>query len=289
MKLIITLIFLMFSLSAYADKPILDVTVPSGNSGNSWAEGNLISDALRKSGYDSKIVHTKKCIPNKNYIEKNTGRPAIFVRSASRYVRDESRNCKIAITDKTFLTVFYKRHQTMCVRSDSGFTNLNDFLSGKTRITVATTHSLPDNIFAPLTEQTGVKFVRVSYKGSKNIIKGLVAGDTDLMYSGFTARELGTDSINCFTTSSDKEVGGRLPMQLLFPKWQMNNIGSVKYFHAVNIPNNMLAKVKHDLTFITKDIKIKKYLQKSYMTPGIEIANGRKVFDQHVATILANK
>ena len=67
MKLIITLIFLMFSLSAYADKPILDVTVPSGNSGNSWAEGNLISDALNKIGYDSKIVHTKKCIPNKNY------------------------------------------------------------------------------------------------------------------------------------------------------------------------------------------------------------------------------
>lgn len=186
-KLLVTIalsVFAILPMTASADKPILDVTIPSSNKGNSWAEGNLISDALNRMGYDSKVVHTKKCVNNKSYMAKDTGRPAIFVRSASRYVKDESRNCKIAITDDNFLTVFYKRHQTMCVRADQPFTTINDFLSGKSRVTVAVTHSTTDGVFDQLSEQTGVRFVPVRVKGSKNIIKSLVAGDTDLMYSG---------------------------------------------------------------------------------------------------------
>ena len=124
-KLKVLAFALMFSVTstfAFADKPILDVTVPSGNSGNSWAEGNLISDALNRIGYDSKVVHTKSCINNKSYMSKDTGRPAVFVRSAGRYVTDESRNCKVKINNKTFVTAFYQRHQTMCVRADVKFT-----------------------------------------------------------------------------------------------------------------------------------------------------------------------
>lgn len=281
--------FAILPLTASADKPILDVTIPSSNKGNSWAEGNLISDALNRMGYDSKVVHTKKCVNNKSYMAKDTGRPAIFVRSASRYVKDESRNCKIEITDDNFLTVFYKRHQTMCVRADKSFTTINDFLSGKTRVTVAVTHSSTDGIFDNLSDQTGVRFVPVKVKGSKNIIKSLVAGDTDLMYSGLTKREIGTDTINCFTTSATTEVGGRTPMNKLFPTWNLNETGRVKYFHAVNIPKDRVAKIKQDLLNLANDVKIKPYLAKTFMTPGKDIANGRQVFDNHVATILANK
>lgn len=288
-KLLVTIalsVFAILPMTASADKPILDVTIPSSNKGNSWAEGNLISDALNRMGYDSKVVHTKKCVNNKSYMAKDTGRPAIFVRSASRYVKDESRNCKIAITDDNFLTVFYKRHQTMCVRADQPFTTINDFLSGKSRVTVAVTHSTTDGVFDQLSEQTGVRFVPVRVKGSKNIIKSLVAGDTDLMYSGLTKREIGTDTINCFTTSASKEVGGRPPMAKLFPTWKLNEQGSVKYFHAVNIPADRVKKIKQDLLNLANDIKIKPYLAKTFMTPGKDIANGRQVFDQHVARLL---
>ena len=289
-KLLITMALTLLAflpLSANAQKPILDVTIPSSNKGNSWAEGNMLSDALKRMGYDSEVVHTKKCIINKAYIEKPTGRPAVFVRSAGRYVKDESRNCKIEITDDNFLTVFYKRHQTMCVRSDASFENIQQFLNGKTRITVAVTHSSVDGIFDNLSDQTGVRFVPVKVKGSKNIIKSLVAGDTDLMYSGFTKREIGTDTINCFTTSANKPIGGRVPMYKLFPTWQLNETGRIKYFHGVNIPVDRLAKIREDLADIVNDIKVKPYLAKTFMTPGREIANGRQVFDQHVATLQA--
>ena len=271
-------VFGILPLTANAQKPILDVTIPSSNKGNSWAEGNLLSDALKRMGYDSEVVHTKKCVNNKSYMAKDTGRPAIFVRSASRYVKDESRDCNVEINKDNFITVFYQRHQTMCVRADESFTNINDFLSGKTRVTVAVTHSSTDGIFDNLSKQTGVRFVPVKVKGSKNIIKSLIAGDTDLMYSGFTKREIGTKQIDCFTTSASEEVAGRPAMSTLFPNWNLNAFGAIKYFHAVNIPAEQMAKVKADLNNITEDIKIKPYLASAYMTPGSAIDNQYNTF-----------
>jgi len=271
-------VFGILPLTANAQKPILDVTIPSSNKGNSWAEGNLLSDALKRMGYDSEVVHTKKCVNNKSYMAKDTGRPAIFVRSASRYVKDESRDCNVEINKDNFITVFYQRHQTMCVRADESFTNINDFLSGKTRVTVAVTHSSTDGIFDNLSDQTGVRFVPVKVKGSKNIIKSLIAGDTDLMYSGFTKREIGTKQIDCFTTSASEEVAGRPAMSTLFPKWNLNAFGAIKYFHAVNIPAEQMAKVKADLNNITEDTKIKPYLASAYMTPGSAIDNQYNTF-----------
>jgi tripartite-type tricarboxylate transporter receptor subunit TctC len=280
---------MLFTTFAYADKPILDVSIPSSNKGNSWAEGNLLIDALKRMGYDSEVVHTKKCVNNKSYMAKDTGRPAIFVRSASRYVKDESRDCNVEINKDNFITVFYKRHQTMCVRADESFTNINDFLSGKTRVTVAVTHSSTDGIFDNLSHQTGVRFVPVKVKGSKNIIKSLIAGDTDLMYSGLTKREIGTKQINCFTTSASEEVAGRPSMSTLFPNWNLNSFGAIKYFHAVNIPAEQMAKVKADLNNITKDIKIKPYLASAYMTPGSAINNQYNTFWKAVEILTGKK
>ena len=284
-----SIVFMLLTTFAYADKPILDVMIPSSNKGNSWAEGNMLSDALKRIGYDSEVVHTRKCVNNKNYMSKDTGRPAVFVRNAGRYVKDESRNCKVEITKDSFINLFYKRHQTMCVRSDEPFTNIADFLNGKTRVTVAGTHSLVDGIYDGLTKSTGVDFVRVDYKGSKNIIKGLIAGDTDLMYSGFTKREIGTKQINCFTTSSTESVDGRPPMSEFFPDWHLNTNGTLKYFHAVNIPIDQMDKVRNDLNNITTDVKIKPYLEKAFMTPGSALNNQFALFWDTIALLTGNK
>tara|TARA_R110000851_G_scaffold328638_1_gene499681 strand:+ start:1414 stop:2310 length:897 start_codon:yes stop_codon:yes gene_type:complete len=284
-----SIVFMLLTTFAYADKPILDVTIPSSNKGNSWAEGNMLSDALKRMGYDSEVVHTKKCVNNKNYMSKDTGRPAIFVRDTGRYVKDESRNCKIEVNKESFINIFYKRHQTMCVRTDEPFTNIAQFLKNKKRVTIAGTHSLIDGIYDGLSKGTGVDFVRVDYKGSKNIIKGLVAGDTDLMYSGFTKREIGTKQINCFTTSSTDVINGRLPMNQLFPDWHLNEYGTLKYFHAVNIPADQMDKVRNDLNNITTDVKIKPYLEKAFMTPGSALDNQFSLFWDTIALLTGNK
>jgi len=276
-KLLIVAIFFAITSNAYA-KPVLDVIVPSGTKGNAFAESNLISDALKELGYDSEVVVTKNCVNNKAYMAKNTGRPGVFLRDTSRYVKDESRNCKVKVDDKSFLTVFYQRHQTMCVRADQPFTNINDFLKGKSRVTVANTASLFDGVYDELTEETGVKFVRVDINGSKNIIKALIAGDTDLMYSGFTKREINNKQINCFTTSSNTEIAGRTPMNKLFPKWRLNETGTLKYFHAANIDDSNLDTVRKDLKRVIESEKIASYIEKAYMTPGTQIDDQQKAF-----------
>ena len=53
--MIIAMFFAIITSNAYS-KPILDVIVPSGTSGNAFAESNLISDALKNLGYDSEVV-----------------------------------------------------------------------------------------------------------------------------------------------------------------------------------------------------------------------------------------
>ena len=274
--MIIAMFFAIITSNAYS-KPILDVIVPSGTSGNAFAESNLISDALKDLGYDSEVVVTKNCVNNKAYMAKDTGRPGVFLRDTGRYVKDESRNCHVEVNDKTFVSVFYKRHQTMCVRADEPFTNMADFLQGKKKVTIANTSSLIDGIYDDLSKDTGVKFVRVDYNGSSKVLKGLIAGDTDLLYSGFTKREIGNKQINCFTTSSNTTVAGRPPMSELFPNWHLNTNGTLKYFHSVNIPDAQLATVKNDLNkIIDNDKTVASYLKKAFMTPGTTMDDQNK-------------
>jgi len=287
-KLLIVAIFFAITSNAYA-KPVLDVIVPSGTKGNAFAESNLISDALKELGYDSEVVVTRNCVNNKAYMAKNTGRPGVFLRDTSRYVKDESRNCKVEVNDKSFLTVFYQRHQTMCVRADQPFSNINDFLKGRSRVTVANTASLFDGVYDDLTVETGVKFVRVDINGSSNIIKALIAGDTDLMYSGFTKREINNKQINCFTTSSNTEIAGRSPMNKLFPNWRLNETGTLKYFHAANIDDSNLETVRNDLIRVIESEKIANYIEKAYMTPGTQIDDQQKAFWSIVSVLTGKK
>ena len=275
-KLIIIAMFFAITSNSYA-KPILDVTVATGTTGNTFAESNLISDALKNLGYDSEVVVTRSCVNNKAYMAKNTGRPGIFLRDTGRYVKDEERGCQVEINDKTFITAFYKRHQTMCVRADEKFTSISDFLKGRDRVTIANSSNLLNGIYDDLSEQTGVKFVRVDYNGSSKVLKGLIAGDTDLLYSGFTKREIGNKQINCFTTSSNTTVAGRPPMSELFPNWHLNTNGTLKYFHSVNIPDAQLETVKNDLNkIIDNDKTVASYLKKAFMTPGTALDDQNK-------------
>lgn len=283
MKMLKTLglsVMLMFTAVAQAsEKPVLDVIVPSGNGGNAWAEGNLVRDALIKLGYDSEIVWTKNCPNTVTYMAKDTGRPGVFIRSSGRYLKDIKKGCNLEVNEESFVMPLYMRLQTMCVRKDSGFTSIEDFLKGKTRVTVATTNTLPGGAYDDLTASTGVEFVRVDYDGSKAIIKGLVAGDTDLMYSGYTKREQSNTEITCFTTSAGKKINGLTPMKELFPNWRLNDLGNYKYFHSVNIPAERMGEVRNALSsVIDSDEKVAPYIRNASMLPGTEVENGLQAF-----------
>ena len=287
-KLTIIAIFFAITSSAYA-KPILDVIVPSGTSGNAFAESNLISDALKDLGYDSEVVVTRNCVNNKTYMAKDTGRPGVFLRDTGRYVKDESRGCHVEVNNDSFISVFYNRNQTMCIRANEPANSIPEFLQGRKKVTVGNTASLIDGIYDDLSKDTGIKFVRVDFKGSKKTLKGLVAGDVDMMYTGFTKREIKNKQIKCLAVSSTEPVGGRDPLSKIFPTWHLNKTGTLKYWHAVNIPADQLATVKADLNRVIESPAVATYLEKAFMTPGTKIKEQQKAFWEIVSVLTGNK
>lgn len=211
-----------------ADKPILDVIVASSTTGNNWKQGIMLQKALTERGYDSELVHTANCHKNKKYIA-NTDRPGFYFKSGSSWISDVlGKKCFIApeVTENvSYVTPFFYRSNAMCVRhSDKIGDNLSDIMAwikAKDRVTIGTFNNLPDD-FAQLGEQFGNKWKKVAYNGSSNTLKGFLAGDTDLMYLGYTAREINTPDLNCFATTGG--VNGTAKFADLFPKWDLSGL-----------------------------------------------------------------
>jgi len=276
-------IMLIFTTAAYADKPVLDVYIASGNSGATWTEGNMIRDALVELGYDSEVVWTKNCANTVKHIAKGNARPGFFFRSVGKALRDEQKGCTMEVNESSFVMPLYMRLQAMCVRKDAGFTTFADFIKGKERVTVATTNTLPggNSTYQEISDQTGTRFVRVDYDGSKKIIQGLLAGDTDMMYSGFTKREFGNPELQCFTTSADKEIDGLPAMKTLFPNWKLSTLGTYKYIHAVALPTDRFPEVREALgKVLDQSEKFAPYVKNAKMVSGTEITDGLDRYKQ---------
>ena len=251
---------------------VLDVIVKGSKTGNSWKMGVMLQESLTAQGYDSEMVHTGSCVNTVDYSNKPT-RPAFFLSSGSAYASDLRGECAIAPSEETYITTFFYRSQAMCTLKDNKVTNifgkvkLEKFLKGKKRVTVASGASWPDGMFDGLEKQFGVDFVRVNYKGSGSQLKGLLAGDTDLLFTGYTTREINNPDVNCFAVSGDVE--GKAKFSDLFPDWNLSTIGEFSYAHGSNIPANRMEEVKAALHESMKmDGKVKDFMTNSKYTPG---------------------
>ena len=268
---------LLFALSTFAaaDKPVLDVVVNGSKTGNSMKMGVMVHEFLKAKGYDSEIVHTDGCVNTANYMAKDTGRPGWFLYSGSTFASDKRKphGCLMEPTKETFITPFFMRHQTMCTLKSNNFTTMEAFLKDKDLVTVAIGKSRPFDQFAGLEQQFGVDFVEVKYKGSSRTLKGLIAGDTDLIYTGYTKREIQNPETDCFAVSGD--VPGKAKFADMFPEWNLANIGHYVFAHSVNIPADRMQEVKELLHESMKTGKLKEFMAISHYTPGYELdANG---------------
>jgi hypothetical protein len=273
----------IFSTSAMADKPVLDVLVNGGKSGTNMAQSTLLNQSLIEAGYDSQLVWTKNCPTTKEYISKNS-RPAVFLYSDNRYVKDKVKGCDFSISDESFATLWNVKLHAFCVRSDSGFTDIQSFVKGKSKVTIATTNSIPGNPYADLKIPNvfGVEFKRVDYDGLKKTIAGLLAGDTDMMYQQYTATQANSKEMTCFSSSSTKEVNGMAPMTTVFPNWKMNQYNGYQYVHATNMSAADTKRVGAVISNLQiSNAKLAEYLKKGYMMSAAEAAEqglGRESF-----------
>ena len=83
----------------------------------------------------------------------------------------------------------------LCVSKSANFTNINDFMKSKKKIKIGVS-DYPAGMFNDLSKQFNVPFQEVTFGGSSKTLKGLVAGDVDMIFTGYTAREINTPGYN---------------------------------------------------------------------------------------------
>jgi len=254
------------------DKKVLDVIVASSARGNTMKQGIMLHKALQERGYDSEIIHTKNCNKNKAYIAQAT-RPGFFLKSGTSWVSDIlTKKCVNPPSEETYVTPFFYRSNAMCVRKSDNIGNLKNIMSwikAKDRVTMATFANVPDD-FAQLGEQFGNKWKKVAYKGSSGTLKGFLAGDTDLMYIGYTAREINSPGLDCFATTDG--VNGTQKFAKLFPNWQLGRLVNLTYAHGVAMNAEQKADTRAVIQdMLANDAKLSKYYATSFIPTSAEL------------------
>ena len=259
------------SFSAFADQ--LDIIVPSGNTGNSWKQGVMFHKALQNQGFDSELHWTKNCHTNNKWVKKND-RAAMYLINANKLKSDIYRKkCKAnpAITDDSVVSMLYLRSMSLCV-AKKPFNNIStkeDFykwISQKDKINIGVS-DYPQGMFVDLEKQFNMPFNRVDFSGSSKVLKGLIAGDVDIIYTGYTAREINTPGVNCFATTAG--VNGTQKFKDIFPNWKLNELATYAIFQGVNMTPDIKAKAHAAaMKMLSEDADLVAYYGKSHIITG---------------------
>lgn len=259
-------LFVSVAAVAESSKPVLDVIVPYSNTGNGWKQGVMIQKALEAAGWDSEMVHTGSCPGTNDYAGK-TDRPGIFLASNSVVAAFAEQGCNLPVSDKTFVGPYFDRSQAMCVAGDSNFTSIEEFVKGKSRITVGNTSSLPAGLYDDLSKQFGVEFVRVDYNGSGSTFRGMLAGEVDMIYQGYTAREVNSE-LKCFATTLG--VNNTAKFDDLFPNWSLSNITEYTALFGIGLESDESKAKAREAVYnaLANDPDLSAYYAKSFIVTG---------------------
>jgi len=287
--IVIALTISAMATTAFAEKKVLDVLVPYSNTGNNWKQAVMFSEALKSKGYDSEVVHTANCFKNNRHI-KDSKRPGFyFLAATDLIVNAKNKECMQKVTKKTYLVPHIYRSNAVCVRKSDNIGNntkaILAWIASKDRVTMASTHMLPDD-FSELGNQFGNTVKKVEYKGSSKAFKGFNAGDTDLLYIGYTNREINAPNLNCFATTDG--VNGTAKFSEVFPGWNMSKL--VFFNHLIGASMN--GKQKKDarniiIEVLENDPKLSAYYNNAFIPTTAELEKRGLGFDDFWADVTA--
>lgn len=252
----------------------LDVLVYASEGGNAWINGLLILESVKSVGYEGEMVATGSCFNTLAYMEKNPGTPTIFKYSSAQMSAQNSLGCVIEATDESFVTYFYTRVPTMCIAAsekDENFTNISDWLDSKSRITVATTNAPPD-AFSTLGEVLDKSVVEVLYRNTSEAIRGLLGGDTDILFTGLTGGIVSNQELYCFGQGGKTELSGIPPLSSTFPDWKYAVLEDLQYIHGFNLTPDMKEQLIEDIHYLLGNYDpLMDYINRGGMTSGLEM------------------
>ena len=288
--MVIALTISAMATSAYAEKKVLDILVPYSNSGNNWKQAQMFKEALQERGWDSEVVHTANCFANNRAIAEIDRPSFYFLGAADLLVNAKDKECIQKVTKKTYLVPHIYRSNAMCVRKSD---NIGDntkailaWIASKKRVTIATSNGLPENIFDDLSEQFGNTVKKVQYKGSSKAFAGFNAGDTDLIYSGYTNREINAPNLHCFATTDG--VNGTDKFSDVFPEWKLSNLVFFNHFISAGMNKKQKKEARNILIEVmADDPKLSAYYGNAFIPTTAELEKRGLGFDDFWADVVA--
>lgn len=229
----------------------LDVASYSKEGGNGWKWANMFKEVLVTEGYQSDLISAGSCFNLKKYMANNN-KPTVFFHSDISINAAEALGCEMVPSENNFEGVLFSRVNTMCVRKEDAKATAMDHFKGRDEITIAIHADLEPVLMETLGKELGVKFKQVQYSGSSKVMKGLLAGDTEMLYTGLTKREATNKGLHCFTTTSDANVGDQVPLRSLVPNYEFAGLKSYWYVFMHGLDASQRKEVWADLVDMTE-------------------------------------
>ncbi len=251
------------------DKSDLVVASYSKEGGNGWIIGNLLAETITDTNsYNVEMLNAGSCLNLAKHIkESKDNTPTIFLQSPRSAGLKLEKGCDLTPKAENFVVIAYKRVNAICSVAERNF---NDIMK-QDEITIAHSNTFPARIFTELAKVTGKKIKSVPYRSSGSAFKGIIAGDTDLLYTGLTKREAGSAKVKCWTTTNPEKIGDMEPMGKVFPGYSMATVSEYYYVQGRNMNAKQTAKVRKVILEALKGDKWKAYIIPSKMIPGYEL------------------
>jgi len=251
----------------------INVVTYSKEGGNGWQWANMFKDILNEEGYNAEFVSTGNC-HNLTKFMNGTSKPTVFFHGDISINSAEALGCSVEPSNENFEGVLFSRVNTMCVRKEDAKPTAMDHFAGRDEITIALHSDLDPILMETLGEELGVSFKQVQYGGSSKVMRGLLAGDTEMLYTGLTKREATNEGLHCFTTTSDSNIGDQVPLKTLAPNYEFSGLKSYWYVYMHGMNAEQRKSLWADLINMTESNEtLRSFISTSGMVPGTELTD----------------
>jgi len=262
--------------SASAGDIAVNVVSGSKPGSNTWKVSNLIRESLDNAGIKGELVTAGSCHKQMSYVGK-TDTPTVFLHNTVNLVSNSKKGCSIEPTEATYVAPIYTRGFALCSRkTDKSF---KEFVASVDSIIVSTASVYGEFMFKPLEGITG-KPVKYVPKRTSDAIKAVLAGDVNLLYSGYTPSVAKNTELTCWGTTYDKEVNGIPPLTSVLPTWKYSNLSLGYYIYGDDVSGETKQRVRDAILKGTVDnSKLAQYIASASMIPGNAYADKASVKD----------
>lgn len=266
-SLVLGTAFIAGSVSANTQQLDLLIYEPPGGSGDVLLE--MIEVSLENRGYDVNRVNLGSCPKLQNYMSQNNKNPGVFISRSTYLVEVGAVGCDVVPRQaEEVVTAMWARKNTICGRTGETPASMKEkFANGK--VTIAASTAFPQKMIEALHPNA----VYVPYGGTGGAIKGAIAGDTDLVFGGFSKRMVAHEELSCVGHSSGDTVEGMETFADLFPGYQWANLNSFTYLQGVNLSSDLRAQVAKDVNLIMEEKEWADYISVSRMIPASKLPN----------------